>query len=144
MAETTAEVRRDIELTRERMSTTLQELEHKMNLMQIVKDNPWPALAVAFGAGLVLSGSSADVKAAEATRGAARSAGGRVAPILDGLVADVVGALTAAFETRVDTLVTEIRHAVSGNSTVPPNAKPASYVSPSIDSPNSSQVIRGD
>ena len=57
MAETTADVRRDIELTRERMSTTLSQLEQKMNLMQIVKDHPWPALAVAVGAGVVLSGS---------------------------------------------------------------------------------------
>jgi hypothetical protein len=144
MAETTAEVRRDIELTRERMSTTLQELEHRMNLMQVVKDNPWPSLAVAFGAGLVLSNSSADVKAAEATRGAARSAGGRVGPMLDGLVADLVGALTAAFESRVDTLVGEIRHAVGGNSTPPPNVNRPSYVNPSIDSPNAGQVARGD
>jgi len=67
MAETTADVRRDIELTRERMSTTLAQLEQKLNIMQIVKDNPWPALALAVGAGVLLSGSRADVKAAAAT-----------------------------------------------------------------------------
>ena len=48
MAETTADVRRDIELTRERMSTTLQQLEQKLNVMQVVRDNPWPALALFF------------------------------------------------------------------------------------------------
>ena len=36
MAETTADVRRDIELTRERMSRTLDELEQKLNVVQIV------------------------------------------------------------------------------------------------------------
>jgi hypothetical protein len=51
MAETTADVRRDIELTRERMSSTLNQLERKLNVSQIVKDNPWPAVGVAFGAG---------------------------------------------------------------------------------------------
>ena len=33
----------------ERMSTTLQQLEQKMNVMRVVRDNPWPALAVAVG-----------------------------------------------------------------------------------------------
>ena len=56
MAETTADVRRDIELTRERMSSTLAQLEKKLNLTQMVKDNPWPALGLALGAGLLLSG----------------------------------------------------------------------------------------
>ena len=67
MAETTADVRRDIELTRERMSSTLVELENKLNVVQMVRDHPWPALAVAVGAGVLLSGSTADVKAAAAT-----------------------------------------------------------------------------
>ena len=47
MAETTADVRRDIEMTRDRISETLQQLEQKTNVMQMVKDHPWPALAVA-------------------------------------------------------------------------------------------------
>jgi hypothetical protein len=33
----------------ERMSTTLQQLEQKMNVMQVVRDSPWPALAAAVG-----------------------------------------------------------------------------------------------
>ena len=57
MAETTADVRRDIELTRERMSGTIQELEQKLNITQMVRDHPWPALALAVGAGVLLSGS---------------------------------------------------------------------------------------
>ena len=52
MAETTADVRRDIELTRERMSSTLTELEQKLNLTRVVKDHPWPALALAVPSGL--------------------------------------------------------------------------------------------
>ena len=56
MAETTADVRRDIELTRERMSTTLQQLENKLNVKQVVRDNPWPALAIAVGAACCSAG----------------------------------------------------------------------------------------
>ena len=73
MVETTADVRRDIELTRERMSSTLAQLEQKLNLTQMVRDNPWSALAIAVGAGVLLSGSQgADIKAAAATVGATR------------------------------------------------------------------------
>ena len=89
MAETTADVRKDIELTRTRISDTLQELEQKMNVTQIVRNNPWPALAVAVGAGVLLSGSRADVKAAAATAVATRGASGRIGNVLDDLVAQV-------------------------------------------------------
>ena len=82
MAETSAEVRRDIELTRNRISDTLQELEQKMNVAQIVKNNPWPALAVAVGAGVLLRGTKADVKAAAATVVATRGASSRLGGVL--------------------------------------------------------------
>ena len=86
MAETTADVRRDIELTRNRISDTLEQLEQKLNVTQLVKDNPWPALALAVGAGVLLSGSRADVKAAAATVTATRGASGRIGTVLDDLV----------------------------------------------------------
>ena len=80
MAETTADVRRDIELTRNRISDTLEQLEQKLNVTQLVRDNPWPALALAVGAGVLLSGSRADVKAAAATVTATKGASGRIGP----------------------------------------------------------------
>src|SRR5687767_3139345 len=113
MAETTADVRRDIELTRERMSTTLQELEQKLNVMQIVRDNPWPALAIAVGAGVLLSGSGSDVKAAEATTSATKGASRRVGSMLDGVVASLVGGLSDAFESRVTAFVSDIKTAIT-------------------------------
>ena len=112
MAETTADVRRDIELTRERMSTTLQQLEHKLNVMQVVRDNPWPALALAVGAGVLLSGSRTDVKAAAATVAATRGASSKVGTVLDDVVANLVGGLHDAFETRVTSLVNELKSAI--------------------------------
>ena len=112
MAETTADVKRDIELTRARMSDTLQELEQKMNVAQIVKNNPWPALALAVGAGYMLSGSRADVKAAAATVTATRGASGRLGNVLDELVSQVVQAFHGAIEHRIETVAQDVRKAI--------------------------------
>src|SRR5918992_4896305 len=112
MVETTADVRRDIELTRERMSSTLAQLEHKLNVMQLVRDHPWPAVAAAVGVGVLLSGSQADVKAAAATAAATRGASGRIAPALDDVVANLVTAVSTAFQDRVQGWVDEIKEAI--------------------------------
>lgn len=112
MAETTADVRRDIELTRARMSDTLQELEKKMNVAQIVKDNPWPALAFAIAAGVMLSGSRADIKAAAATVTATRGASGRLGSVLDDLVSQVVQGFHGAIEHRIESVANDVRRAI--------------------------------
>ena len=109
MVESTAEVRRDIELTRERMSSTIQELEQKLNITQLVRDHPWPALALAVGAGVLLSGSRADVKAAAATVTATKGASSKLGTALDDVVADLMTAVTGALHGRVDSLVGEIK-----------------------------------
>jgi hypothetical protein len=112
MAETTADVRRDIELTRERMSSTLNQLERKLNVSQIVKDNPWPAVGVAFGAGLLLSGTKSDVKAGAATLMATKGASSRLAPALDDIVARLMEGVGAALQGHVDTLIDDVKRAI--------------------------------
>src|SRR5262245_15600053 len=142
MAETTAEVRRDIELTRKRMSSTLQELEDRVNLRQLVRDHPWPALAIAFGAGLLLAATAVDAKAAHATRRVTRKARRRMTPMLDGLMADLVAGVTAAVGTRVDSLVGDIRHAVTGTHA---HHRADHPVRPAFDAPAPGQpAMRGD
>jgi hypothetical protein len=116
MAETTAEVRRDIEITRERMSDTLAQLEHKLNVMQVVRDHPWPALAVAAGAGFALANSRADVKAAAAAVKATDGAGSKVGALLDDLAASLIGGVSAALSERVDGLVNELKGAIGAPS----------------------------
>jgi hypothetical protein len=128
MAETTADVRRDIELTRNRISDTLEQLEQKLNVTQLVRDNPWPALALAVGAGVLLSGSRADVKAAAATVTATRGASGRIGTVLDDLVAQVVQSFHGVIEQRIEGLATQVKQAIgapttrSGNLPVAQNA----------------------
>jgi hypothetical protein len=124
MAETTADVRRDIELTRERMSSTLAELEQKLNLVEVVRDHPWPALALAVGAGVLLSGSSADMKAAAATVGATKGASSKVGAVLDELVASLVTGVHGAFEDRVTGWVDEIKGAIGARTAPRPSVPP--------------------
>lgn len=109
MAATTAEVKRDIEITRERMSSTLDELEGKLNIVQVVKDHPWPAIAIAVGAGIALSGSRADVRAAAATVAATKGAGSKVGDMLDDLVASLMGGITGALQERAEGLVNQVK-----------------------------------
>jgi hypothetical protein len=112
MDETTADVRRDIELTRERMSSTLAQLEQKLNVMEIVRDHPWPALALAVGAGILLSGSSTDIKAAAATAAATKGASTKVGAALDDMVATLVGGVHQALDDRVTGWIDEIKDAI--------------------------------
>ena len=127
MAETTAQVRRDIELTRERMSDTLAQLERKMNVMEIVRDHPWPSVALAAGVGFLLAGSRADVKAAAATVAATGGASSKLAGLLDDLAAGVVGGVSASFNKRLDNWLGDVKTALgvpqtSSAADVPPGA----------------------
>ena len=117
MAETTADVRRDIEMTRERMSDTLAQLEHKLNVMEVVRDHPWPSLALAAGAGFALAGTRADVKAAAATVKATEGASSKLGALLDDLAATLIGGVSAALSQRVDGLVGELKSAIGAPTT---------------------------
>ena len=112
MVETTADVRRDIELTRERMSSTLAELEQKLNVAQVVREHPWPSLALAFGAGVLLSGSGADIKTAAVTATATKGAGSKVATALDDIVASLMRGVHQALDDRIDGWVDEVKGAI--------------------------------
>lgn len=112
MAETTADVRRDIEQTRERMSTTLTELEQRLNVMQVVRDHPWPALAVALGAGIALSASGSDTKAAVATIAATKGSRTKIGNALDDIVANLMTGVHGALQDRIDGWVDELKSAI--------------------------------
>jgi hypothetical protein len=129
MVETTADVRRDIELTRERMSSTLSELEQKLNVVQVVRDHPWPALAVALGAGVLLSGSTADVKAAAATVTATKGASSKLGSVLDDLVATLMNGVHQALDDRINGWVDELKTAIGA----PASRGPKTTIAPRAD-----------
>jgi hypothetical protein len=115
MSETTTEVRAEIEQTRARMTGAIAELERKVDVTQQVRDHPWAAVGVAFGAGIALSASSADVKAAKATAEATRGTGSKLGEALDGVVAALIAGVTEALHSRIDGAVRDVVTSVRGN-----------------------------
>jgi hypothetical protein len=116
MPETTTEVRADIEQTRERMSGAIAELERKVDVTQKVRDHPWAAVAVAFGAGVALSTSRADVRAAQVTSQATKDTGSKLGGALDGVVAALIAGVTEAFHSRIDGMVADVVTSIRGDS----------------------------
>lgn len=112
MAETTTEVRADIESTRARMASAISELERKADVAERVREHPWAALALAFGAGLALSGSGADVKAARAATAATKGTSTKLAGVLDGVLAAVIAGAAGALHSRVEEVVSKVVPAV--------------------------------
>jgi hypothetical protein len=108
MPETTTEVRADIDKTRARMSGAIAELERKVDVTQKVRNNPWVAVGVAFGAGIALSASRADVKAAQVTTQATKETGSKLGGALDGVVAALIAGVTQAFHARIDGMVGDV------------------------------------
>ncbi len=116
MGETTTEVRADIELTRTRMSGAIAELERKVDVTQKVKDHPWTAVGVAFGAGFALSASRNDVRAAKVTADATRETGTKLGGALDGVVAALIAGVAEAFHSRIEDAVKEVVTSIRGSS----------------------------
>ena len=131
MAETTADVRRDIEQTRERMSTTLTELEQRLNVMQVVREHPWPVLALAFGAGLALSTSGSDTKAAVATIAATKGSRTKIGSALDDIVANLMTGVHGALQDRIDGWVNELKSAIGAPSASQSNVRRPNVVASS-------------
>lgn len=115
MAETTTDVRADIEQTRARMSGAIAELERKVDVTQKVKDHPWAAVGVAFGAGIALSASRADVRAAKVTADATKETSSKLGVALDGVVAALIAGVAQAFHSRIDGMVNEVVTSIEGD-----------------------------
>lgn len=114
MAETTTDVRADIEHTRARISGAIAELERKVDVAQKVRDHPWAAVGLAFGAGIALSASRADVRAAKVTVDATRETGSKLGGALDGVVAALVAGVAGAFQSRISGLVGDVVTSIKG------------------------------
>lgn len=115
MAETTTEVRADIEQTKARMSGAIAALEQKVDIAQKVRDHPWAAVGVAFGAGIALSASRADERAAKVTAEATRGTGSKLGLALDGVVAALVAGVAHAFHSRIDEMVSDVVTSIKGD-----------------------------
>lgn len=115
MSDAAADVRRDIEMARERMSDTLSEIEQRVedvkdkvnvrrHATEFVGEHPWIALGIAAGAGALLAASRADARAARATTSAASAAAGaaaRKAPSIVKKAPTAARGLLAEIKTRI-------------------------------------------
>jgi hypothetical protein len=109
MGQSTTEVRRDIELTRERMSDTMAQLEQKLDVVQVVRDNPLSALAIAIGAGFFLARSSGRSKRAAASAIAGTAAKASVGGVVDSVAERLFGGVADVLGQRVDGWVDDLR-----------------------------------
>lgn len=132
MAETTTEVRAEIEQTRTRMSNAINELERKIDVTQKISEHPWIAVGVAFGAGVALSATKADVQAAKATAVATQKTGSKLGTALDGVVAALIAGVTEAFHARVDNAVSQVVTSVRGTAPSRPFGTVDGVVEPPI------------
>ncbi|MEO6211044.1 MAG: DUF3618 domain-containing protein [Gemmatimonadaceae bacterium] len=112
MAETAADVRRDIEVTRERMSDTIAQLEQKFDLKSMVQNNPLPALAIAATAGFLFSRSSRGAKRATASTMSGVVARASVGGIANGVAERLFGGVADVLGEKVDGWVDDIRHVI--------------------------------
>jgi hypothetical protein len=126
MAETMTEVRADIEKTRARMAGAIAELEKKADIAEKVREHPWAALAIAFGAGLALSRSPAEVKAPQVAVDATRQTGNKLGSAFDQVVTAAIGGIVGALHSRVDDVVASVVKTVQPAQRVtPPSATAA-------------------
>jgi predicted anti-sigma-YlaC factor YlaD len=126
---TTTEVRADIEQTRARMSNAIAELERKVDFTQKIREYPLASIGIAFGAGVALSASRVDVKAARVTSDATKQTGTKLGSALDGVVAALVTGVTAALHQRIDGAVKEVVSSIRGSDTAPSNRTSSSSFS---------------
>ena len=115
MTETTTEVRADIDQTRARISGAIAELEGKVDVPERVRQHPWVAVGLAFGAGVALSTSRTDVRAAKVTADATRETGSKLGSALDGVVAALIAGVAEAFHNRIDGAVNEVVTSIRGS-----------------------------
>ncbi len=137
MADTTTEVRAEIEQTRARMAGAIAELEKKADIAERVRERPWVALAIAFGAGLVLSRSRVRMQAPQVAVDATRQTGSRLGSMADQVVTAAIGGVVGALHSRVDDVVSSVVRSVRRDrSTYPVGTEtdsPAADVSPRAD-----------
>jgi hypothetical protein len=80
--------------------------------MQVVREHPWPVLALAFGAGVALSASGSDTKAAVATLAATKGSRSKIGSALDDIVANMMTGVHGAVQDRIDGWVNELKSAI--------------------------------
>lgn len=115
MAETSREIRHDIELTRERVGSTIAALERKVNPRYVLDEHPLAAVGLAFGTGVLLATTGSAARAAHEVKdqlsSGATSMNARAGNAFDGLLHSIVSAASGAIAAKLSDV---LEGAVSG------------------------------
>jgi hypothetical protein len=117
MAETSNEIRRELELTRAHLGNTIVALERKVNPKHILDDHPITVVGLALGTGVLLATTGAAGRAARGIRDQVQTGASTVndsaSSALDRLLQAVVSAATNAVAVKVAELLDGSRHSIT-------------------------------
>lgn len=108
MAETSDEIRRELEGTRERVGSTIAALERKVNPRHVLDDHPLVLLGVAFGTGVLLATTGAAKQAAKDVRSQIRHSAHDVNTNAGSALDRILKAVTQTATTAVTAKLTEL------------------------------------
>jgi hypothetical protein len=95
-----------------RLSAVVADLDRRYGVSQKIRDNPWPALAIAAGVGYVLAETSLDRGTNSATSQATRGIMSSASSLVETLAAAATATVTQALHGQLDGLVTELKQAI--------------------------------
>lgn len=139
MAETAADVRRDIEVTRGRMSDTIAQLERKFDIKEMVHNNPLPALAIAATAGFLFSRNSRHGKQVAGAAMSGLVGRASVGGVVNGVAEKLFGGVADVLGQKVDGWVDDFRQVIA-----PEAGRAGSSSLRSADARNEMSNARGD
>ena len=104
--------KRDFGPAAERLSAAIGSLDRRYGWSQTVKENPWPAIAVAAGVGFALAESGLDRGARNATSEATTGVRSSASGLLETLAAAATATVSQAIHGQLESLVNELKQAI--------------------------------
>jgi hypothetical protein len=105
-------VKRDFGPAAERLSAAIGDLDRRYGWSQTVKDNPWPAIAVAAGVGFALAESGLDRGARGATAEATTGVRSSASSLIETLAAAATQTVRQVIHGQLEGLVNELKQAI--------------------------------
>lgn len=108
---------RDFGPAAERLTAAIGDLDRRYGWSQTVKDNPWPALAVAAGVGFALAETGLDRGARQATSEATSGVRSSATGLVETLAAAATATVSQAIHGQLEQLVNELKQAIGAPTT---------------------------
>lgn len=115
MAETSHEIRRQIDDTRVRLGNTIAAIERKVDPHRVIEEHPLALVGVAFGTGVLLATTGATSRAVHEVRDqvqrGAESVNNKTGNAVDGVIDAIINAATLAIAGRLN----DVLHVANGS-----------------------------